>query len=182
MLVFLDTAIGTVLVLAAVLKLVTRTNLGPYLMAVGFGKRTAVAIQRVAAPIELVVGAVLIAGLASFSARLVAFLLVLVFILIQLQARRVEVTTECACFALLDDAQSSRWPLVRASMLMALVASAISLDTVGSGRYPSGAVASALLGVASGCAFVLVFALLAQVHRFEQRRPRPIPEPTLRMT
>lgn len=176
---FLQAAIGTILVLAAAAKASRRDPLRPFLLATGFSERTSGLVSRVAPPLEGLVGALLLAGLA-FPAAAASAVLSLAFCSVLILARHRGVDEGCRCFGFLGSDRLSALAVVRAVLLAA------GSLLLGWGHFRGGPamwselwrdpiVFVTILGAFAGAGYVLAFALLEQARNFERRRPRRIP-------
>lgn len=180
--IFLQATIGTILVFAAVAKIFHRYSLRPFLLAIGLSRRTSGMVSGTAPVLEGLVGVALLSGIA-LPAAAAAAVLALVFCVSLIFAKRIGVDEGCRCFGFLDPDKLSALPLVRAGVLAAgtLVLGSIYLKggnaAMWSGLWKGSATVLTILGIFAGIGYVVAFALLEQVHFFEQRRPRRVPTP-----
>jgi len=179
--VFLQTAIGLIFVSAAVAKAIYRVSLAPFLVATGMPPTAAAAASRIVPSLEGLLGLMLLAGVLTLPASVVATILSLGFCLVLMRAYGKGVGEGCRCFGPLDSSQLSLVPIAR-SLFLAGVTLLLSVVYARQGLVPTNllwhqAPETITLGTAAGLGYVAVFALLGQVWSFEQRRIRPIPSP-----
>lgn len=179
--VFLQAAIGMVLLSAAAAKLSRQDSLHPFLLAMGFSPWTSKQISHTAPWLEGLVGILLLSGTA-FPAAAAAAVLSLAFCAILVLAKLRGVVEGCRCFGALDSSQFSFLPIVRATILAA-VALLLGLTYLQaglaewSGLWQGFSAILAILGVFAGIGYVVAFAVLEQVWHFEKRRPRRRSDP-----
>jgi hypothetical protein len=177
---FLQAAIGTILVCAAVAKVLSGGSLRPFLVATGFSRTTSGLISHLAPPLEGLVGALLLSGVALPAAAATA--LSLAFFAVLIVAWRRGVDEGCRCFGSLDPSRLSGWPVARAGLLLAgtvLLSSVYAASgwPVWVGIWQEPSVVFAVLGALAGVGYVVAFALLEQIRHFQRRRPRRLPAP-----
>jgi hypothetical protein len=172
-LVFLQSAIGAVFVVAAFAKLVTRTSLRPFLEALALPGALARMIAALVPPVEALCGFALLAGAGKWAALAASFLGV-GFAVILTIAKQAGVSVGCSCFGRLDAGELSPVSIIRAVLLAlaccTLLAAELSAASGGhlSANYPT--VMTIILGAVAGLIFVASAALLGEVWMFEQWR------------
>jgi hypothetical protein len=176
---YLQGAVGAVFLLAAAAKLIRYGSLLPFLLAVGFSRDISERVSRAVPPLEGLLGALLILGVAlPAAASATALALAFTFFLVLAKTRGV--TESCRCFGFLEPSRLSFLPVARAAVLAlgALVLSFAHLQT-GSflwvNPWGSSSITATILGVLTGIGYVAAFSLMEQTRSFERRRPRRVP-------
>jgi methylamine utilization protein MauE len=165
---FACSAVGAVLLLSSLLKWRDGDASRTFLAALGFGGSGALAVVTT---FEAVIGALLIGGVAPVEGAAAAVLLGVAFVAVQFRASWLGVAGGCRCFGSLDRIESPTVSLGRAVAFAALAATALGIASRQNGRMLLAAhPLDAYAGVFVGVAFVLVFALVAEVLTFERTR------------
>lgn len=171
---FLEGVLGATFLLAAAAKTLSRVSLSPFLVDIGVGPRAARLAAPLVAPAEALLGVLLVLGYADLPVASVSLGLALAFVAAQTRATTRRLAHGCRCFGALD-VESRLLAAARAALAAVLAGGVLTLAATGaaSGSLVTGTASRPLaLGAASGIAMGLALALVAQVVRFEQRRPR----------
>lgn len=167
----LQTAVGLVLVGAAITKAWTRTSVRPFLVALGAPASFAALVAVSVIPAELLGGLMLVIGIGPVATYFTAILCA-VFAVLLVVAYRSGVTEGCRCFGSLDEKQLTLTTVARSVVLAVAASSAAFLahgaPSAGLHIFERSAVPAMGLGALMALAYVVVFALLAEVVKFEQ--------------
>jgi hypothetical protein len=169
----LAVAIGTVLVIAAVSKLVAAASVEGFLTAAGVSKKLARELARALPPAELGIGALLVSAAAPKVGAALAVALTFSFALVQLRAGRQRESVGCRCFGVLDEGISAPFAVARALGLFAASVALLSAE-LSTAATPAFDWAASASGAAVGAGSVLAFALVHEVRDFERRRPHAV--------
>jgi hypothetical protein len=159
-----QSAVGAVLLVAGIGKVVAPGSLRPFLIALGL-PAPAVRLTSYALPIvEIVCGGLLLAGVRPWPAR-GTLVLSVVFLGALWVARRAGVSVSCRCFGPLDSATLTPVALVRAAGLVVLAGWLVAAQWIGTAAplAPS----QMLAGAAAAFVFLIGSALLGKVYEFE---------------
>jgi hypothetical protein len=171
---FLEGFAGAIFLLAAVAKSLSRVSLSPFLVGLGVDRRAARAAAPLVAPVEAVLGTLLVLGVADLPVAAASLGLGLAFAAVQARALARRLDDECRCFGAFD-VEAPPLVAARAALVVLVLGAVLGLAATGaaSGSLVAGASGSAVaLGVTCGIAIVLALALAGQLVRFRQRRPR----------
>lgn len=165
-------AAGTILFAAAVLKLLQRSTVEPFLIAIGFPSRTARLSSRAIAPVEGITGLALMVGIFPPLFASIAACLSATFAIVLMIAFLRGVEVGCRCFGSIDSNHLSRISLTRSVVLVALSAPPAGRLLAGAPLDPAFWIndTAAWAGVATGITVVVAFALVEQIASFERRR------------
>jgi Methylamine utilisation protein MauE len=169
----LSTAVGALLVIAAIGKMAARDGAEAFVADLGMPKDVTRMVIVGVVSSELLLGAGLLSGTAPLVAGIAAFALAATFLVVQVRAFWTR-TRPCNCFGVLTTERSHAVGLMRAVALLAasavLVASAATSAVVVV-RLPD--VAEVIAGLTVALTIVVVCALLDQTVWFNRVRVRP---------
>lgn len=169
--ILLHSAIGLVLLGAAVAKVWSRSSARPFLVAFGLPERPAAVLAYAVVLAEAGCGLLLLAGAGAAPAYVAAGLCTGFAVLLSV-ARLRGVTEGCRCFGALDGTRITPVTVVRAlTLALAAVATAVLATGDGAGMGLDRPTADAvLLGALAAATYLVVFALAAEVYGFEKGR------------
>jgi hypothetical protein len=137
----------------------------------GFPLVLARALDRLSAPAELAVGAVLVSGIGGLAGVLVGSALAFAFLILHLRARALGVVDECGCVGAAGTAPDPVLALIRATIVAALGLAAVGSHAFGAstGHSPDG-IAQTAVGFSVGVTIFLVLALFGAIRDFNSWR------------
>lgn len=170
----IQVGIGVTLLWAAAAKVLSRSSLAPFLMALGLSVPKAVLAARAAPAVEGLVGFMLASGTIALLSATAAALLSIAFVAILVRAYRAGVEEPCHCFGLDAAERTSLVGIARSTIvagaslvLVADYAAHNAITTTSIWRVsPSDGIAGTLVGIT----FTVLFLLLEQISSFERRR------------
>jgi uncharacterized membrane protein YphA (DoxX/SURF4 family) len=165
---YVASAVAAVYVTAGVSKLASPGSLGPFLRQIGLPRPAATVLGWITAPLEVLLGVTLLAGVWRVGAAISVALVAWAFVSIQARAFRTA-AGGCRCFGALD-VDDTRVSFVRA-FVVAIVTGGLAFSIL-RGAHPGTSAVATPLGIATGLAFVGAASLLSQLLRFERERPR----------
>ncbi|MFB9965911.1 MauE/DoxX family redox-associated membrane protein [Sinosporangium siamense] len=174
--VFAQTAVGVVLFVAGVSKVVSKQSVLPFLVALTVPRGVAEFAAKAVAPLEIACGVLLLAGLGSTPAYLAAALCT-AFAVLLLLAYRFGVTESCSCFGSLDRSEFGIVVVFRGvALAVAALWSAALVTRAGPAEsslaWDRATAEAVTVGAAAAGVYVLGFMLLAEVVQFEGHRRR----------
>jgi hypothetical protein len=173
---FVSATVGTVFVLAGVLKAISSESLGTYLSAIGLGRTASTIVQRSLPLIEVALGVLLLSGVFVLVVGVISLGLAVVFVVVQLAARARGVAVQCGCFGPLDTGIATMWSLSGAVAVVAATA-VISVGAAARAASDSASagldVSSRASGLVAAVAAVLGVALLGQTARLRETKVPP---------
>lgn len=176
----ISSTLGTILLFAVVSKLIFRTSVAPFLIAVGSPKALARYLSWGTVIMEGILGLTLLTGVVPIEAAVVASTLLLAFLYVLLRARTLKVREHCNCFGALDSEETTTVSIVR-TFLLASTAVVLTVAIINSGKgvnltlHSLQATSQISIGVLLGLTFVGVFLLIEKIWWFENARPKIVP-------
>lgn len=163
----LTTAIGGVLAVAAFTKWIGRTDLAPFLAAVGAPQRISKLLAPLIAPLELGAAVLLIVRPWSLVSAALSVCITTLFAVLQFRAARVG--QGCRCFGALDRETTASIDAPRAVLLWLMADSAFVLTWIG---HPSPSLRPFALagGMMAAATVIILFALAGSVLAAETAR------------
>jgi hypothetical protein len=176
---FLQAAIGTVFIVAAVAKAIRGDSLQTFLLAIGLSRKMSGWVSHATPAVEGALGVLLLLGVA-LPAAVVAAALTLSFCAVLALAWSKGVDKSCGCFGPLETQRLSRISMFRALVLAssALLLSLIWLldgQTMWQAPWEGSSALSTILGTLNGAGYVVAFSLWEQAWSFKRMRPRRYP-------
>jgi hypothetical protein len=175
---YLQVAVGAVLLVAAVAKLMPGGGVGPFLAAIGVPVPLAAPVARALPAVEAVSGLLLVLGRPSWAA-VPAAVLTVGFAAVLGWAAVAGVREGCRCFGAVDSARAPRGVGLARAGVLAVAAVALLLAGAPTSDVPAPAL---LLGALTATVYIGTFAMAGQVLMFEQARTRPTPTRTTERT
>lgn len=176
---FLGGISGSLFVIAGLAKLTANASVTRFLVALGLSQRFAEAANRVVMPVEILLGAALLAAPSSVTA-IAALALALTFFGLQLRALTSGVDAPCQCFGSISLGGMPYGDLIRATVVVCACGSLTTVSFIAAAPFAAASVAvtgATVQGAATALAVVAALAIIEQTWVFEQRRPRVITLP-----
>jgi uncharacterized membrane protein YphA (DoxX/SURF4 family) len=162
-----QSAVGVVLLVAGIGKVVAPGSLLPFLTALGLPAAAARLTGYALPLVEIMCGGLLLAGVRPWPAR-GTLVLSVVFLGTLWVARRAGVSVGCRCFGALDSATLTPVALVRAAGLVVLAGWVVAAQWTGAAAPLTPP--QVLAGAAAAFVFLIGSALLGKVYEFESGR------------
>ena len=164
------------LVWAGLAKLAARTPTSLELLSgLGMRARLASVLARATGPVELLLGAAVLSGVAPLVTSALMAGLGLAFVGVQVPALRRGLDAPCGCLGELDRQRVSALSLLRAAAFLAVAAGAVATaPRTAVLAAPAASFPWTALGALGAVAVLASFVLLEEVAYFEQHRARPL--------
>lgn len=170
---FLQAAVGTILLCAALAKWLFRQSVEPFLGALGMPIGISRHVARLVPALECGVGLLLLASRGGLVMPTLAVCTTTMFLVVQVYAGLRKVGIACRCFGPLDGHDMSVFAASRAGSMALVSMILLAMRAADESTAASWAVPSlTAVGALAGLGWLALFALIEQVADFEERRPR----------